>query len=220
LSYQAIAVGGVILLVVAVVIVAGQRSKKETASKDFGTREGPAPNAPMAPRWTGTSADSSNWQSGAPNSGQEAVELATSPPKIEIPLGSAKTPAETTTAAMPDGSYTARNGDLAANEQTMPDWRTQPYPNTAEKQPLPPSWSDRGPVTGYAAQQTAPRRDLSRQTAAGSTRAAFYDDRAPAGSTNPASYNDYQNRDYPPSSNDAASQRRYGSSYDTAPPAS
>ena len=97
----------------------------------------------------------------------------------------------------------------------------QPYPNTAEKQALPPSWSDRGPETGYAAQQTAPRRDLGRpQTAADSTSAAFYDDRAPAGNTNRVSYNDYQNKDYPPSSSDAAGQRRYGSSYDTAPPAS
>ncbi|MGO8753426.1 MAG: hypothetical protein ACLQNE_46410 [Thermoguttaceae bacterium] len=221
LSYQALAAWGVILLVVAVAIVAGQRSKKETASKDFGTREGPAPNAPMAPRWTGTSADSSNWQSGAPNSGPAGTESATSPPNIEIPTGSTRAPAETATAATPDGSYAAWNGGLAANEQGMPDWRTQPYPNTAEKQALPPSWSDRGPETGYAAQQTAPRRDLGRpQTAADSTSAAFYDDRAPAGNTNRVSYNDYQNKDYPPSSSDAAGQRRYGSSYDTAPPAS
>ena len=204
--YKLLATGGFLSLVVVVALVANHRGKTDTPSHDSSTREGPAPNAPMAPRWNGTNGDPANWRNGAPNSGLGASTEQTAPPKVDIPGNGPNSGSEIASAGSPYGG--------PAGDDALPDWRTQPYPNTAGRQPPPPAGSHQTRTQGMA-QATVPWRESSRQDwSSGQARTATYDEtlQSPAAA---ASYNVYADPASPTARD--SSRPTSGGSFQAAP---
>ncbi|MCR4414485.1 MAG: hypothetical protein NUV77_18860 [Thermoguttaceae bacterium] len=177
-SLKVLAVSGCLLFLAALLwgFVFDKNEKPNPAGSSTAVTEPfrpqpPAPNAPVAPRWGGSSADPTSWQAGtAAGNSSDANPYqfgGAGPAEPEYPSGRptwAAGPSQPGSTSLPvQAGGPNRYGEQRETPpfDETPDWTTQPYPNTANRSTA-PSWRTGQDVTAPTGTPTVARRETVR----------------------------------------------------------